>query len=220
MPIGLVGLVAVPPRAAGAVCIISNEPARPVNSSHYLSQHPTDNFESPISLSLPMASTSPSTAQASNNSTPALGAELSKVEARQAKNLWVTSRVIDGLMERIARAKRELEDAHVSTSVRTSTTSSPLRTPSTTAKSPSGKEKSGTGEDEKGKTNQKMDVEKSLGGGAVAVLSQLSKDVESMKPLDSVGSEHKNFHATISKLAKAAEKVCMGWGKAMTGEFP
>lgn len=163
-----------------------------------------------------MASTSPSTGQASNNSTPALGAELSKVEARQAKNLWVTSRVIDGLMERIARAKRELEDAHVSTSVRASTTSSPLRTPSTTAKSPSGKEKDSTGGDEK--TRQKMDVEEGLGGGAVAVLSQLSKDVEGMKPLDSVGSEHKNFHATISKLAKAAEKVCMCWGKAVVGE--
>lgn len=163
-------------------------------------------------------SPSPSTAQASNNSTPALGAELSKAEARQAKNLWVTSRVIDGLMERIVRARRELDGAHahVSTSVGASTSSSPLRTPSTTAKSPSdkstsakspsGKEKGNIGGDDK--TRQRVNVER-FGGGTVAVLSQLSKDVEGMKPLDSVGSEHKNFHATISKLAKAAEKVCM-----------
>lgn len=50
-----------------------------------------------------------------------------------------------------------------------------------------------------------------IGMGCVSAgttpLAELAADVERMKTLDAVGSEHKNFHATISKLAKAAEKV-------------
>lgn len=47
------------------------------------------------------------------------------------------------------------------------------------------------------------------GGSSAALLTQLAKDVEGLKALEAVASEHKNFHATISKLAKAAEKVML-----------
>lgn len=53
-----------------------------------------------------------------------------------------------------------------------------------------------------------MDLEGGGGGGSVGgVLSGLASDVAGLKTLEAVGSENKNFHATISKLAKAAEKV-------------
>lgn len=99
--------------------------------------------------------------------TPALDAEVKKVEHRQKRNSDVTMKAIDRLSERISVARRELEKAREVPGV--------------------GKEAS----------------DKSLG----EILANLTKECEGTKAVDSMASEHKNFHATISKLAKAAEKV-------------
>ncbi|CAN0492625.1 unnamed protein product, partial [Ectocarpus sp. 8 AP-2014] len=47
--------------------------------------------------------------QGGGGGAPALGPELNKAEARQASNLRVTTKAIDALHARVARAKRELD---------------------------------------------------------------------------------------------------------------
>ncbi|CAN0111228.1 unnamed protein product, partial [Ectocarpus sp. 8 AP-2014] len=68
----------------------------------------------------------------------------------------------------------------------------------------------GTGGQQGGAQAMDLEGEGGEGGGsgvgAAGILSELASDVAGLKTLDAVGSEHKNFHATISKLAKAAEK--------------
>ena len=182
---------------------------------------------------------------------PALGAALSKAEARQAKNLWVTGKAIDGVADLIANAKRSLDDRLRAKGSGQSFGKSPTKTPSQAAakrspskspsvvdsaspcsssasmrspmKTPSLKSPSkapyspqavaGTAEGDNTGAEE-MDLEYSKGGGgggagvgSEAILAELVKGIERLKPLESVASEHKNFHATISKLAKAAEKV-------------
>lgn len=245
-----------------------------------------------------MASSSPS----KGTTGPALAAELGKAEARQAKNLWVTTKAIDGLADRIARAKRDLESRRSGASVGSAkgsgagtaaggseragrkpsaqaavaaaaaaaasdssattptklkpTASKPSPSASPSSRSPcmsspskpasKGSAKPPTsraavaaaaaaaitsvasegGASDGGATGRQkadaMELERGVeasgaGSGSGAgmgmgasggVLAGLARDVEGMKPLETVGSEHKNFHATISKLAKAAEKVC------------
>ncbi|CAB1109474.1 unnamed protein product [Ectocarpus sp. CCAP 1310/34] len=177
---------------------------------------------------------------------PALGPELNKAEARQASNLRVTTKAIDALHARVARAKRELDkhnqkqleaagggagaasseglraganESPTRSASKPATAKSPTRSPSkgkgAACKSPPRSTKAvaaatrggGTGGQQGGA--QAMDLEGEGGGSGVRVagiLSELASDVAGLKTLDAVGSEHKNFHATISKLAKAAEK--------------
>ncbi|CAM9907092.1 unnamed protein product, partial [Ectocarpus sp. 4 AP-2014] len=167
---------------------------------------------------------------------PALGPELNKAEARQASNLRVTTKAIDALHARVARAKRELDKHNqkqleaagggagaasgeglrarskspTRSAAKSATAKSPPRSPSkgkgAACKSPPRSTKAatrggGTG-GQQGEA-QAMDLE---GDGVAGILSELASDVSGLKTLDAVGSEHKNFHATISKLAKAAEK--------------
>ncbi|CAM9290288.1 unnamed protein product [Scytosiphon promiscuus] len=168
---------------------------------------------------------------------PALGPELTKAEARQASNLRVTTKAIDALHARIAKAKREIDrqqqqqqtsspvgspsrgGAGGKSPVRSPTTRSPSKGKGTAAaaatvsksphrsassrKSPS-KSTSAAGE----LGAQAMDLEEGDGNGdgVAGVLSGLASDVAGLKTLEAVGSENKNFHATISKLTKAAEK--------------
>lgn len=126
-----------------------------------------------------------------------LGAELSKAEARQGKNLWVTLKAIDGLSDKIAAAKRTLDEKSIRNSDDTSSNSN----------NSSGDGKQGKGKGKGGAGKKKETAAATPAADAGEVLKELAKECESMKPLESVGSEHKNFHATISKLAKAAEKV-------------
>lgn len=131
------------------------------------------------------ATSSPSTSPAATN-TPALGAELNKVDLRQGRNLWVTTKAIDGLSERITAARRELDKVG----------------------QPPERGEAGPGAG----AGAEAGAEAGAGAGAGheglrKALLDLAKDCEGLKALDSVGSEHKNYHATISKLAKAAEKV-------------
>ena len=186
-----------------------------------------------------------------SNPPPALGAELSKAEARQAKNLWVTGKAIDGVADLIANAKRNLDERQRGKASGHSLGKSPPETPSQTAakKSPS---KSPSVTDSASPCSssasirppmktpslespskapqaaaraaegfdigaEEMDLEDSKGGGGggrgvvgEVILAELVRGIERLKPLDSVASEHKNFHATISKLAKAAVKVLRG----------
>lgn len=183
-----------------------------------------------------------------SNPPPALGAELSKAEARQAKNLWVTGKAIDGVADLIANAKRRLDErlrakesgrysgksppktplqtaakkspaksppVIDSTSPCSSSASmkSPMKTPSlkSPSKSPYSPQAAAGAAEGVGTGAEEMDLEDSKGGGggvgSEVILAELVKGIERLKPLESVASEHKNFHATISKLAKAAEKV-------------
>lgn len=182
---------------------------------------------------------------------PALGAELSKVEARQAKNLWVTGKAIDGVADLIANAKRRLDERLRAKGSGQPSGKSPLKTPSQPAakrspsKSPSVVDSASPCSSSASMRSpmktpslkspskapysplavsgaaggvdigaEEMDLEDSKGGGGGSggvggevILAELVKGIERLKPLESVASEHKNFHATISKLAKAAEKV-------------
>ncbi|CAM9209798.1 unnamed protein product [Ectocarpus sp. 6 AP-2014] len=176
---------------------------------------------------------------------PALSPELNKAEARQASNLRVTTKAIDALHARVARAKRELDKHNqkqleaagggagaasseglragakspTSSAAKPTTAKSPTRSPSkgkgAACKSPPRSMKAAAAATRGGGTGgkqggaQAMDLEGEGGGsgvGVAGILSELASDVAGLKTLDAVGSEHKNFHATISKLAKAAEK--------------
>lgn len=182
-----------------------------------------------------------------SNPPPALGAELSKAEARQAKNLWVTGKAIDGVADLIANAKRRLDERlrakesgrysgksppktplqaaakkspaksppvidSASPCSSSASMKSPMKTPSlkSPSKSPYSPQAAAGAAEGFGMGAQEMDLEDSKGGGggvgSEVILAELVKGIERLKPLESVASEHKNFHATISKLAKAAEK--------------
>eukprot|EP00903_Cladosiphon_okamuranus_P020408 g18728.t1 len=178
---------------------------------------------------------------------PALSQELNKAEARQASNLRVTTKAIDALYARIAKAKLTLDNqqqqqggasrpvAVGSSPSRSGTrgaasgkspTRSPTRSPtkSSASKSPSkGKDSASSKTSPVGRKStarststaaaaaegapQAMELESGeTDGGGGGVLAELASDVAGMKTLEAVASENKNFHATISKLAKAAEK--------------
>lgn len=182
---------------------------------------------------------------------PALSQELGKAEARQASNLRVTTKAIDALHARIAKAKQVLDNQQQSASPAAvgspsrsgaraaASGKSPARSPTKSpTKSPAAKSPSkGKGSASKSSPASRKSTAKSsaaaAGGGAGppqameleggemdggggggggdttagGVLAELASDVAGLKTLEAVGSENKNFHATISKLAKAAEKV-------------
>lgn len=181
---------------------------------------------------------------------PALGPELNKAEARQASNLRVTTKAIDALHARVARAKRELDKHNqkqqeaaggesgaasseglragakspTRSAAKPAAAKSPTKSPSkgkgAACKSPPRSAKAPAAAVTRGgntggqQGTQAMDLEGEAGEGGggsgvgvARILSKLASDVAGLKTLDAVGSENKNFHATISKLAKAAEKV-------------
>lgn len=180
-----------------------------------------------------------STPNGGGNGVPALGPELTKAEARQASNLRVTTKAIDALYARIAKAKRELDRQQQQQQQQESPSpvgtpsrggvgaKSPVRSPTTRSPSKGKGAAAGSKSPHKSASSRKspskssasaaagetgpqaMDLEDGGGGGSgvVGVLSGLASDVAGLKTLEAVGSENKNFHATISKLAKAAEKV-------------
>eukprot|EP00752_Nemacystus_decipiens_P006278 g5661.t1 len=172
---------------------------------------------------------------------PALSQELNKAEARQASNLRVTTKAIDALHARIAKAKQALDNQQQqqqqqqqpqgSASPAAAAAGSPSRSGTRAAAATSGKSppKSPLKSPPKGKglastsspgASRKSTTAKSTTAAAEAeggpqameldrecgVLETLACDVAGMKTLEAVASENKNFHATISKLAKAAEK--------------
>ncbi|CAM9672472.1 unnamed protein product [Laminaria digitata] len=191
-----------------------------------------------------------------SNPPPALGAELSKAEARQANNLCLTGKAIDDLADLIANAKRNLDERQRAKGSGKSSGKSPPKTPSQAAaqrspskspsvidsaspcsssasmrspmKTPSLKSPSkapyspqaaaGVAAEGVDIGAEEMDLEDSKGdgrgggdgggggAGGEVILAELVKGIERLKPVESVASGHKNFHATISKLAKAAEK--------------
>ncbi len=193
-------------------------------------------------------------AAAGATGTPALGPELSKAEARQASNLRVTTKAIDALHARVARAKQALDQQQqqqqqqgtappaassptrprAGAGVAGARSPTKSRTAATPTKSPSGKGKGSASKSPPGRRSPAakgagskpgagaeagpdgMDLEGEEeeqegggggGGGVRGTLEELASDVAGLKTLEAVGSENKNFHATISKLAKAAEKV-------------
>lgn len=54
-----------------------------------------------------------------------------------------------------------------------------------------------------------MEMDSKEDGSVGSVLTSLSKKVKDMKPTASVANEHKEFHAVLSKLGKAIDKVTL-----------
>ena len=150
----------------------------------------------------------------------------------------MTGNAIDDVADLIANAKRKIDDRKRAGTPGHRSGSSPPKAPSqaTAAKTSSSKSSSVDSASPcssssvrsptksmkspmKGSYSpevEEMDLEESEGGGrgggvrSEVIMAELVKDIERLKPVESVANEHKNFHATISKLAKAAEKVLRG----------